>query len=245
MLRITIIIATYNAASTLSNALKSVRDLDFDDWECIVVDGASRDKTIDVVREYASIDTRIHYISEPDNGIYDAFNKGLKLAQGEWIYFLGADDKVTSKGLQSLLNQSQGFDILSGSTYIVNRLGDVYIQPSKGYNGCHQAKIIKRKLLNDLHGFDCRFNILADKELFTRMRNQHIPIKNIDTPIAYFSLGGISQSISSIWRRTKENYRIYQIDKSVNSTFLMTSYMFVRYLASFCKMCMVKFFRNI
>ena len=78
---VSIIVATYNSDKTLRQALDSVLNQSYQDWECIVVDGASKDSTIDIVKEYVSKDSRFRYISEPDNGIYDAFNKGWKMAK--------------------------------------------------------------------------------------------------------------------------------------------------------------------
>ena len=79
---VSIIIATYNSGKTLRRALDSVLNQSYQDWECIVVDGASKDNTIGIVKEYVKKDSRFRYISEPDHGIYDAFNKGWKMAKG-------------------------------------------------------------------------------------------------------------------------------------------------------------------
>ena len=73
---VTIIIATYNSSATLREALSSVLNQSFQGWECIIVDGASKDNTIEIMEEYCEKDARFRYVSEPDNGIYDAFNKG-------------------------------------------------------------------------------------------------------------------------------------------------------------------------
>lgn len=75
---ISIIIATFNAAKTLRKALDSVLNQTYKDWECIIVDGASKDNTISIVKEYVQKDTRFRYISEPDKGIFDAYNKDGK-----------------------------------------------------------------------------------------------------------------------------------------------------------------------
>ena len=92
---VSIIIATYNSEKTLRRALDSVLNQTYQDWECIVVDGASKDNTIEIVKEYVSKDTRFRYVSEPDHGIYDAFNKGWKMAKGEWVMYLGSDDRYS------------------------------------------------------------------------------------------------------------------------------------------------------
>ncbi len=87
---VTVITATWNAAATLPECLASVEAQDYPNVEHLVMDGASRDNTVDILRKHAG--KRMRWVSEPDRGIYDAWNKGLRLAQGEWIAFLGADD---------------------------------------------------------------------------------------------------------------------------------------------------------
>ena len=79
--KLSIIIATFNAAKTLSVALDSVLKQSFQDWECIIVDGASKDETVAIIKEYEPrFEGRMRWVSEPDKGIYDAMNKGLQMA---------------------------------------------------------------------------------------------------------------------------------------------------------------------
>lgn len=103
---VSIIIATYNSEKTLRRALDSVLNQSYQDWECIVVDGASKDNTIGIVKEYVKKDSRFRYISEPDHGIYDAFNKGWKMAKGEWVMYLGSDDRLTTNGFSEVFKDS-------------------------------------------------------------------------------------------------------------------------------------------
>lgn len=116
-LKTSIIIATFNAAKTLNKALDSVLNQTYQNWECIIVDGASKDDTINIVKEYVQKDTRFRYISEPDKGIYDAFNKGWEMAKGDWIYYLGSDDILLPNGLESLIKgtDTNSYDIIYGN----------------------------------------------------------------------------------------------------------------------------------
>ena len=87
---VSIIIAVYNGANTLQDCLDSIKQQTYQNIELIIIDGGSTDATIDVLNEY---DAQISYwISEPDDGIYNAWNKGVVQAKGEWICFLGADE---------------------------------------------------------------------------------------------------------------------------------------------------------
>lgn len=78
-IKITIVIATYNAENYIEKALNSVLAQKYLNWECLIIDGASKDKTLSIIEEFEKKDSRIRHISEKDNGIYDAFNKGWKM----------------------------------------------------------------------------------------------------------------------------------------------------------------------
>lgn len=111
---VTIIIAAYNAETTIERALKSVKSQNFENWECLIIDGASKDRTIEIVQKIIKSDSRFQLFSEPDKGVYDAFNKGWRLAHGEWIYYLGADDELLPNGLSVLISKSDGVDLVYG-----------------------------------------------------------------------------------------------------------------------------------
>lgn len=208
---ISIIIATYNSQNTIGFALDSVLLQKFRDWECIVVDGASTDKTIDIVSEYVSKDSRFHYISEPDSGIYDAFNKGWRMARGEWVHYLGSDDRLTSESFSALLPETtDDVDVVSGDVWIEKIDGTIKANYSDGFSGCHQGKIVRRSLLERMNGFNQHYKILADLDLMIRMNNSGIKIKNVRTFVAYFVMNGASQEIRGEWRRYKERVNIYK-----------------------------------
>ena len=98
-INISIVIATYNAENYIKKALSSVLAQKYLNWECLIIDGASKDKTISIIEEFEKRDSRIRHISEKDKGIHDAFNKGWKNAVGEWVYYLGSDDALTYEGI--------------------------------------------------------------------------------------------------------------------------------------------------
>ena len=85
-----IIIPTFNAAKTLSASLESVINQSCQQFELLIVDGISTDDTLSVVKKYAALSANIKWVSEKDNGIYDAMNKSIKMAKGEWLFFLGS-----------------------------------------------------------------------------------------------------------------------------------------------------------
>ena len=209
-IKVSIIIATFNAAKTLPIALKSVKDQSFQEWECIIIDGASTDGTIDIIKEFANNDSRFRYISEPDRGVYDAFNKGWKIAKGEWIQYLGDDDTLTINGISELIKEEdEKTDVLNGHCYVKKIDGKEKPCFSKGIRGCHQGKLMRRSVLEKFNGFDMKYKILADLDLMLRLEDAGVAVKVVDTFVAYFSMEGMSQELSGFYTRIKERYDIY------------------------------------
>lgn len=208
---VSIIIATYNSGKTLRCALDSVLHQSYQDWECIVVDGASKDNTIEIVKEYVSRDSRFRYFSESDHGIYDAFNKGWKMAKGEWVMYLGSDDRLTQNGFTEVFEDDYpDYDIISGDVFIEKIDGSVKPNISEGYAGCHQGKFARPSLLERMNGFDEQYRILADKDLMVRMEKAGVKIFNSHHFVAYFVMDGASQNIKGEWKRYKERVKIYR-----------------------------------
>lgn len=205
--KVSIVIATLNAEKTLDNALRSVTAQSYQDWECIIIDGVSQDGTIDIILKYVASDSRFRYISEPDKGIYDAFNKGLRMAKGEWVHYLGSDDRLTHDGLSDLMAiPHDDVEVLCGDCYVEKIDGTVKPNISHGFIGCHQGKLVRRSTLNHFGGFNLRYRISADRDLMIRMKNAGVRIAHADTFVAYFSMAGASQSLGGLARRFKERY---------------------------------------
>lgn len=171
-----IITVTYNAAATLPPTLKSVREQTCRLYEYIIIDGASKDETVRLANE-SGIQS-LNLISEPDRGLYDAMNKGLGVANGDYVIFLNAGDSFHSKDtLQQIADAIMDNDypgIVYGQTQIVdsarNRIGDRHLTaPSvltldsfkNGMVVCHQAFIVLRKLVDN---YDTRYRYSADYE---------------------------------------------------------------------------------
>jgi glycosyltransferase involved in cell wall biosynthesis len=103
--KISVIIVVFNGAKTLPQAIESVLRQTYKNVELIVVDGGSTDGTLDILRKYES--NNFIWKSEPDKGIYDAMNKGIMMAHGEWLHFLGADDTlINDKVLENVFNEN-------------------------------------------------------------------------------------------------------------------------------------------
>lgn len=220
-IKISIIIATYNAEATLERALNSVINQQFQDWECIVVDGASKDQTLKIASSFADEDPRIKVYSEPDKGVFDAFNKGWKHASGEWIYYLGCDDELLPNGLSALIVQSEGVDFVYGGIVRRYRNGSTKSSQAGIFDKCmpfslgasHQAMIMKRSLIEKLGGFKLKYKILADYDLVNNAYYVGMKTRRCNECVAIFQVGGLStDNLSSL----KERYKIlvsYDVSK--------------------------------
>lgn len=216
--QLSIIIATFNAANNLSNALNSILSLNYNDWECIIIDGASTDNTLNIIKSFEEKDVRFRHISEPDKGLYDAFNKGWQIACGKWIYYLGSDDCLTFNGLSQLMKQTEDVTenvaIISGGVIRIRQDSSKRILMSKGFVGSHQSMIMKRMVLQKMNGFDyLRYRILADYDLFVRIKNHGYGVKNCDIIVAYFHAGGTSERLCFVKTILKEKYKILRHDR--------------------------------
>jgi len=229
MTKVSIIIATYNSGSTIRTALESVRKQTFLDWECLVVDGASKDDTIAIVKEYCENDGRFRFVSERDHGIYDAFNKGWRKAKGKWVYYLGSDDTLTENGLSQVAEQLEDqYAVVTGDVYLIRDDGTKRLFQMNGFIGCHQGVIMQRDVLEQMKGFDERYKIIADYDLMIRTKNDGYRSKNIRVPLANFFVGGESQKLSSQWEKMKERYWIYRRNQTTNHPFMKS---FIEYMS--------------
>lgn len=179
---ISVIMAVLNAVKTIEAALKSVCLQDYRNWELIVIDGGSNDGTLDLLRAYdKSID---FWMSEPDSGIYDAWNKGLSVARGNWICFVGSDDMLKVEALSSYVEfirfaRCSSFDYISSRGQLVSPNGrptKIGGQPWKWseFKRCmtamHVGSLHNRDYFKRSGFFDTSYKIAGDYELLLRAR---------------------------------------------------------------------------
>lgn len=233
---VSVIIATYNSGKTLRAALQSVLGQTYQNWECIVVDGASQDDTIEIVKEFETKDSRFRHLSEPDDGIYDAFNKGWKMAIGEWVYYLGSDDELFSNALNSLVNASGNSKIVYGDMcYRYKNRVKYKKTPNRIQLGkmiSHQSFIMHRSLLEEMDGFDIRYRNCADYHLVQKCILAGIKFKHIVCYVCSFNMEGSTGS------KTDNLKDIVAIDKELgihSQTFLYLRY-YKRLIEKFSKM---------
>jgi glycosyltransferase involved in cell wall biosynthesis len=196
---ISIITAVFNGAATLEQTIRSVAGQNFKNFEYIVVDGGSTDGTINLLNKYA--DNIDYWVSEPDKGIYDALNKGIDLARGDWLYFIGADDRLADDSvLQRFFLRPADSELMYGNVYWGEGgdavAGEFFEEKFYFQNICQQAIFYNKKLFKRIGKFDLRYRLVADwvfnMKAFGLKTTKPI---FIDTVIAVFSLDGMSTNV--------------------------------------------------
>jgi glycosyltransferase involved in cell wall biosynthesis len=171
----------------------------FSNFEILLIDGASTDKTVEIARNYG--DERIKIFVDKDSGIFDAMNKGIRFARGKWIYFLGSDDQLYSMNtLDSVANELEdGIDVLYGNVYSTRFKGlhDGKFDQMKIFrkNICHQAIFFRRDVFDKIGNFDLRYRAHADWDHNMRwFLSTKVKHKYCDLVIANYADGGFSSA---------------------------------------------------
>ena len=213
---ISVITIALNAAKTIGATLESVaiQEECVAQVEHIVVDGGSTDDTLDIVRDYP----HVRYISEPDDGIADAFNKGMRLAQGQYLLYMNADDvlhdSTVLRDTLAFIHEHHLPDWVVGNYHV--REQDGTIHPSQAsfrpscwsqifrQRICHQSVFLKREVLLAVGGFDTDMVASMDYELWARLCLRGYHLKYYERPIAIYTEGGFSVRYRQIGDREKK-----------------------------------------
>lgn len=184
---VTIITVCRNHAQELERTIRSVESQTWQEKEYLVIDGASTDDSLDVIKTHEASITR--WVSEPDQGIYDAMNKGVKMAQGEWVIFMNAGDTFAGDDtLQRVFGNPLDADVIYGDV-IKGELVKKAEAPRNAHRMfyCHQSAFVRTSCLREFP-FDIRHRMSADfkqvKQLFLsgkRFRQLDFPVANFDT----------------------------------------------------------------
>lgn len=199
---ITVVVPTYNSAEFVSGCLESISAQAYGNLEVIVMDGVSKDDTLQLVAEFANGYPCIKVFSELDNGVYDAINKGVKLAKGEWIYILGSDDRLAGPtALQDLLPLLRSDAQLIHAKVFRMSSGAIEARPSVGIdivrkNICQQAILYRRELFEILGFFNLRYPICADWEFNIRCFGLPCKVVHADTLLCHYDGGGMSARVT-------------------------------------------------
>ncbi|MBU1397250.1 MAG: glycosyltransferase [Gammaproteobacteria bacterium] len=221
-MKFSIVTVCWNSAEVLPKAMDSLRMQSFKDYEWIVIDGGSTDRTMDIVRSFAG--TALKWISEPDHGIYDAMNKGIALARGEYLFFLNSDDVLYDdkvlEDVNSFLKNKPDTELLYGN--VVNLRADGNLLRNFSHitshniieDGiCHQAIFAKRALFKTVGEFDQRFKINADYDWIIRVFNSGARCAYMNRRIAFFLDGGAHSLDKTYLEKERKAVRLQYIGR--------------------------------
>lgn len=195
---VSVITISYNAVLFIEKTILSVIEQNSADFEYIVIDGGSRDGTVDIIKKYQSWIT--YWISEPDKGIFDAMNKALSVAKGQWIIFMNSGDYFYDNHILSEISaymKDDKAELIYGDVNLFSDKRDFVFRQKVTRNNinlnsiCHQAVFIRRKLHPD---FDVRYKLTADHDIiFDFIKRGHYIHANLI--IARVLLGGVSHNV--------------------------------------------------
>jgi len=198
-----IITVTYNAASVIDKTLISLMNQHFKNYELIIVDGKSKDDTIEKIKDYAKQFPQIKIISEPDKGIYDAMNKGMKNAIGRFIFFLNAGDVFfDNDALLKVSKKINNYDcVYYGDALTLDEKGEIsYYRKGKfskyklaHSNICHQT-IFYPRIIYTSKEYNLKYPLLADW-MYNMSIFRKIPFIAVDVPICIYDLYGASATL--------------------------------------------------
>lgn len=218
-MKFSIITVCKNAEKTIENTILSVQNQTYKNFEHIIVDGVSTDKTLDIARKYRNKIAKI--ISEPDSGIYDAMNKGILNSSGDYLFFLNADDKFLDEKILEKISGAEGKELLYGDQVFIdnsgkiskrkhNKLNKIYLMKN---TPCQPATFYKRDSFDKYGLFDTNFKIVSDQEWFLRVFLKHkISSCYLGFPLTAFSAGeGISTSASGEEKHSCERAKMFEM----------------------------------
>lgn len=234
--RVSVITVSYNEADTIRKTIESVLYQTYAYIEYIIIDGNSTDETYQIICEYDKKfrERNIPYIhmSEPDNGIYDAMNKGLNYCSGEWVYYLNANDRLFQDSTLEQVFSQKYIDEVSciyGNTWNVKGKR-LYFKRAYGIETIyykvpfiHQALFVRRRVI-DKYKFDVSYKISADYDLFVKMYVNGEQYMQIDCDIAFFDLSGVSQIVENSQKELIGIRKKYGLNRKFRLKYFLWNY---------------------
>ena len=214
--RISIITITFNSEKTIEETILSVISQDYDHLEYIIIDGNSRDRTLEIVEKYRNMISIV--VSEPDGGISDAFNKGIKLATGEIIGIINSDDLLLPGALQIISSSYDcTIDVYRGNTIVWDDNTGIKFRsvPSMEFSAkglkkrsvCHQSTFITKKAYERWGCYDVNLRFMMDADLLIRLYEGGARWKYVNADLAVSRSGGVTDQ-NGFWKKRNESFAI-------------------------------------
>lgn len=220
-MKISIITACFNSEKYITNTFNSILNQSYKNIEYIVVDGGSTDKTVDIIKENEHLfGGALKWVSESDNGIYDALNKGIDMATGDVIGFLHSDDFFSSENVLEEINKSFKQTNIAGVygdlKYVdINTLNVIRYWKSKkfksnllnkGWMPAHPTLFLKREVYKSIGKFNINYKISADYDYILRVFKQKSLFFNyLPIVVSVMRLGGASNTSKNLIKKMKED----------------------------------------
>ena len=248
-MKISIITITYNSAQTLQRALDSVQSQTYKDIEHVIIDGASTDGTRELIEAYAKQHKNVKWVSEKDNGIYDAINKGIRLATGDVIGFLHSDDmfySVDSIGqIVAAFEQNQADVVYGDLQYmrgnkVVRRWKSNAFNPRAlkyGWMPPHPTVYVRREVYQQVGEYDSWFRISADYDMILRIFTAGYKTHYIPEVLVCMETGGASnKNTKARLSKTMEDYIVLK-KNHVGAGYLTVACKQLRKVKQFIRKC--------
>ncbi|WP_158534884.1 glycosyltransferase family 2 protein [Mucilaginibacter hurinus] len=243
-IQFSVIIPSFNSADTIAACIESILSQSFQDFEILLIDGLSTDDTLNIAQSFNN--PRIRITSEKDSGIYDAMNKGVNQAKGNWLYFLGSDDALFDNTILSQIN-----NIIVADKLVKIIHGDVVTTAGtteryENYNFwnlvidrciCHQAIFYHRSLFEG-RLYDTRFKMAADWDFNLKVFADRVTSVYVPLVVAKFSTDGVSGN----WMQHPEYLAYFADRKKLVSKYKGNSYLPYYYISKVLRKIRSKLF---
>lgn len=226
-MKISIITVCFNAENTIRDTIESVLAQSYKDFEYLIIDGKSNDNTLKIINEYTN-DKRIRLISEKDNGLYDAMNKGVRLSTGDVIATINSDDVLFDNNIFKTVveNFDENTDIIYGDIiYCDESLNNTVRNYISGENDsdywcpAHPSMYVRRQIYDKLGAYNAEYKICADYDFMVRCNSNGARFKYIKTYFAKMRYGGASNGLAGY---TKNFFECYKVLRTNNIPFPLT-----------------------
>lgn len=223
-MKISIITVCFNSASTIEDTIKSVLSQTYDNYEYLIIGGLSKDNTLDIVKKYEKkFKGKMRIVSERDKGLYDAMNKGIKLATGDIIGIINSDDILANdKVFETIVkNYKKDTEVLYGDVLYCNedftkvvRNYKSGIKNNNAWCPAHPTMYIRKEVFDKIGYYNLEFKITADYDFMIRLNKNNIKYQYVEKYFVLMRIGGVSSDgLKGYYKNFKDAYKTLKRNK--------------------------------